>query len=87
MELSGYNSGGAGPNSLIQVSTKEGIPGIPDAVVVFPYEKFIELMWNEPKRQNDVITGYMVRIQHVHAVKTCNIIKNVNNNNNHHQEL
>ena len=87
MELWGYNSGGAGPNSLIQVSTKKGIPGIPAAVVVFPYEKSIELMWKEPKRPNDVITGYMVGIQRAHAVKTCNIIKNINNNNNHHHEL
>lgn len=62
MSISGYNSGGAGPYNSLQVVIKEGLPGIPDAVVVIAYGRFVVLMWKEPKRANGVIKGYKVEI-------------------------
>lgn len=62
MLIWGYNSGGAGLNKSIEVVTKEGVPGVPDAVVVVAYAKFVELTWKPPKRPNGVIIGYLVGI-------------------------
>ena len=60
--VQGYNSGGAGPESSITVSTKEGNPGLPRMVKLVVYAKYIKLVWEEPAKPNGVITGYEVTI-------------------------
>ena len=61
MSIRGYNSGGAGPNNSLVVETKEGVPGIPEALVTITYAKFIVVTWTAPKRPNGVIINYQVR--------------------------
>ena len=56
--LSGYNSGGVGPDSSTDVVTAQGKPGIPDDVETDPFAKFIRLKWKEPKMPNGVIIKY-----------------------------
>ena len=56
--LSGYNSGGVGPHSSIDVVTAQAKPGIPDDVETDPFAKFIRLKWKEPKIPNGVIIKY-----------------------------